>query len=399
MSTPPQQASSTPTSHDPTAPATGSSAAVRKRGAIPELTSLRFFAALHVVIFHNLYLAGDVPLPRPVAFLVGHGYSAVSFFFVLSGFILAYSYCDAEGVLRTTRAGFWRARFSRIYPVYFLAFLIDVPRAVDYFRNAEPSLLPRLAKLAASAAAYLTCLQSWHPRVTTTWNSPAWSLSDEAFFYLLFPALVPLVFGIPRRRLVAATIATYLCTLAIVGFASVASSGTPSGAAWVLARSFPPARLPEFVLGIFAGRIHLQRAGSIQLGAATAASAAVILAVLTGLIPIPELLIQNGFLAPFNAVLILGLASTAFRSAAFLRWSPAVRLGEASYALYILHQPLKSWVVRAAASTGIRPGAFLFLSYVAVAIGGSLLARGFVEEPARRWIDARFRARVAAPAA
>jgi peptidoglycan/LPS O-acetylase OafA/YrhL len=64
-----------------------------KREFFPQLTSVRFFAALIVILYH--YHKEFSPyLPGPILNFVEHGYVGVSFFFVLSGFILAANYND-----------------------------------------------------------------------------------------------------------------------------------------------------------------------------------------------------------------------------------------------------------------------------------------------------------------
>ncbi|GEP53726.1 hypothetical protein RSO01_08920 [Reyranella soli] len=100
------------------------------RPPLPILTTLRFFAAAEVVAFH---VAQTKPAwSSPVGILSGlmsGGYSAVVFFFVLSGFILAYVHTGENG-----RAGcnvsatrFWRLRFARIAPAYYLGLLLALP--------------------------------------------------------------------------------------------------------------------------------------------------------------------------------------------------------------------------------------------------------------------------------
>ena len=118
-----------------------------RRPEILALTSIRAFAALEVVLLHTLFELGGKPaqaLPGVVTGLLTKGGMAVSFFFVLSGFILAYTYCDADSGLRGTRVKFWRARFARIYPLYFLAFLVDAPRVISFFLGSATSLLNAL---------------------------------------------------------------------------------------------------------------------------------------------------------------------------------------------------------------------------------------------------------------
>jgi len=92
------------------------------RPRLPALTSLRFFAALHVVFFH--FLAFKIFTSQGwFGQISSIGYVGVSFFFVLSGFILVYTY---EG--RDISAGaFWRARFARIYPALAFSLLLTGP--------------------------------------------------------------------------------------------------------------------------------------------------------------------------------------------------------------------------------------------------------------------------------
>lgn len=90
--------------------------------ALPSLTSLRFFAALHVFLFH-LYAIKILVLPGILGSLQLIGYVGVSLFFVLSGFILVYVNSGRE-----MRAGrFWRERFARIYPAYLFSLLLTAP--------------------------------------------------------------------------------------------------------------------------------------------------------------------------------------------------------------------------------------------------------------------------------
>jgi acyltransferase-like protein len=105
------------------------SAALSERKRLDALTGLRFFAAIEVVVFHERALFAHFP-----AFLrnaISNGDVAVSLFFILSGFVLAYNYIrPQEKSLRVENREFWLARFARIYPGYFLAALMFSPAVI-----------------------------------------------------------------------------------------------------------------------------------------------------------------------------------------------------------------------------------------------------------------------------
>src|SRR5438270_13969844 len=92
------------------------------RPRLPALTSLRFFAALHVMFFH-LYAMRVTDWTGWRRQISSIGYVGVSFFFVLSGFILVYTYADRP----ISAVEFWRARFARIYPSYLFSLVFTAP--------------------------------------------------------------------------------------------------------------------------------------------------------------------------------------------------------------------------------------------------------------------------------
>src|SRR5271170_4068317 len=81
---------------------------------LKQLTSLRFFAAIWVVLYHFWPSLG-VPMPA----LVAKGYLGVELFFTLSGFILCHVYLQGFGEGRFNYSAFLWARLARIYPVHF----------------------------------------------------------------------------------------------------------------------------------------------------------------------------------------------------------------------------------------------------------------------------------------
>ena len=102
---------------------------------LDQLTSLRFFAALMIVIHHSADLFGN----SDIKFSLDHG---VSFFFVLSGFILSYVYPKLDTWPEIKQ--FWRARVARIWPAHFITFLLALwllPSAPWVTKTAIPNLL------------------------------------------------------------------------------------------------------------------------------------------------------------------------------------------------------------------------------------------------------------------
>src|ERR1700747_3770579 len=150
------------------------------RPRLHSITSLRFFAALHVVLFHMRVIGILSGGPWWYQNFASIGYVGVNFFFVLSGFILVYTY---EGPELNAR-NFWWARFARIYPAYLLSLIVAAPFFLFALRHLD---LPFYAWTKQhtfwACTLTLSLLQAWAPEAALTWNSVCWSLSVEAFFY------------------------------------------------------------------------------------------------------------------------------------------------------------------------------------------------------------------------
>ncbi|MFF1881325.1 acyltransferase family protein [Pseudarthrobacter sp. NPDC058196] len=208
------------------------------RTRLDRLTSLRFFAALAVFCFHaTAFFTG--PVRDILDFLFGQGRSGVTFFFILSGFVLAWSSRVDDHPL-----SFYRRRFARIYPAYLVALLF----AAVLWLLRDP-----LALLRGPLAPFL--LQAWVPDSNSYFaiNVPAWSLSVEAFFYLAFPLVVKVIRPLAASGLWIVSGAAILVTSTVAFVASLTTSASQldanTFAVW-FAIYFPLARLPEFVLGV-----------------------------------------------------------------------------------------------------------------------------------------------------
>jgi peptidoglycan/LPS O-acetylase OafA/YrhL len=337
-----------------------------KRPELRNLTSVRFVAAAMVVLFH---IRDSLPA-IVVNGAVEIGYVGVSFFFVLSGFILAYNHSaslpDRE---------FWKARLARIYPVYLVGLLLSLPFFAVLAVRGEVSW--------GALVAALLLVQAWVPGFALALNAPGWSLSDEAFFYAMFPAVMHRLRGMTVRGAVWSGAAAWIAGLAVPVVYLAVSGGRDIGAMdhgfSVQAVKFgPPGRLGEFIAGMAAGVVFL-RLPRTSRPALTLAAAAVVAVLVSLASRIPYLVLHNGLFAPAFVALIFGLATT---DVPLLASRVFVRLGEASYSLYILHAPI--WmVVTAVEKRQHLLGRALPAVYLGLSLVISLLAYRYIEVPMR----------------
>jgi peptidoglycan/LPS O-acetylase OafA/YrhL len=325
-----------------------------------ELTSARFLAALVVVLFHYLDF---VPYPWGLAQLARQGQAGVGFFFVLSGFVLAYNYHGAFAAHPTSERlrSFYAARLARIFPLHVVA-LVAITPLVGW-----PELLPWLLNLAMAHA--LVPVQ----RVIYPWNVPSWSISCEAVFYLAFPFLLPRIRR-PARWLLPLWVAGGASCLALsLGFSELAGKVSPMARGW------------EFAIGCAIGVLYMggfrfqrpNRALAVGLAGTLALCFLPFLGGYKGYLV--WLLAQYVLFTPFFALTILALASgPTFASGLLVK--PWMRhLGLASYALYITH-----WIPLYLLRHDHAPG--WPLAYMAGSLVLASVLHRWVEAPAREWL-------------
>jgi peptidoglycan/LPS O-acetylase OafA/YrhL len=295
------------------------------------LTGLRFFLALAVYISHVPPPAGS---PEIVATVMASGYYGVTFFFVLSGFVLAYNYWDRLAGKRDLW-DFAVARFARVYPLYIVVLLFVATRI-----GGSPELV-----------LHALALQQWHPDllVAYAYNAPGWSIGVEFFLYATLPFLLLLVALAERRRALvwlAAGVALVMLALA-TWFIDTGRSDLPwtdpeSAHRWLYRT--PLTRVGDFLLGVVAARLYIgwrrgTRPGTLMIYGALIA--ALVLAMS------PEHIFSAyswdvSYAIP-AFVLILGLALVPRNPVARVLAHPkVVLLGEASFALYLIHWWMKN---------------------------------------------------------
>lgn len=165
---------------------------------ICSLDSFRFIGALLVIAYHFALYA---PQAFPPSLLNGD-YPMVDLFFVLSGFVMMHVY--AKHLTKPVHfLGFLQNRLARIYPLHLATFLIYLAIGVLSWRKLIPVDNPEKYDPSAILP-NLLMLHAWGTTRDITFNYPSWSISAEWAAYLLFP----LVLWIGRRGGWSALLAT-----------------------------------------------------------------------------------------------------------------------------------------------------------------------------------------------
>ncbi|AXE25305.1 acyltransferase [Streptomyces globosus] len=304
-------------------------------GRLPSLTGLRFIAALLVFCYHSSLA---LPALNPFAskdiadgyrWLFGNaGWAGVSFFFILSGFVLTWSARPGDPPRH-----FWRRRFFKIYPNHLVTWVLALALlsgATTQWWQAVPNLF---------------LVHAWIPEFSVFLgvNPPSWSLACELFFYLCFPLFLHGIKRIPPAHLWRWAAGTAAAVVAVPTLAYLLLPGDPPmpegspASVWQYWSVYmlPPVRALDFVLGMLMARIVVtgRRFGVRPLPAAAACLAAYALSLY-----VPWLYALDAVFVIPMALLIpaVALQDVSGRPSP-LRGRAAVWLGEVSFAFYMVH--------------------------------------------------------------
>ncbi|MDD1532509.1 MULTISPECIES: acyltransferase family protein [unclassified Bradyrhizobium] len=328
----------------------------------------RFVAALGVFIFHlKLIDTGISPAWN------GSFGLFVDMFFILSGFVISYSYpSDARGVAAYSR--FMIRRVARIYPLHLLSLLIFVVLiGVGLERTARSTPLDFLYNI--------LLVQAWGVTDHLSFNSPSWSISAEFFCYLIFPLLM--LFARKVQPMVLAAIVAALYLVLAHGHLPIWQERSQMYGAnfdYGMLRALP-SFLNGILLAILFRMSHPYRSKRMIIAG-------------IGMFGV-SVLVLNVFAKPDLAILLFSCAIllTAVGESAFKQFPGARllgRLGNTSYAIYMLHdavliavfKPLWTWL-------GLRPDQFGLYALACCVVLTIIADRtyAYFENPTRRLIN------------
>jgi peptidoglycan/LPS O-acetylase OafA/YrhL len=357
------------------------SAAPVRKPQLPALTGVRTLLAVNIMLFH--FTPPHMQLLYP---MINNSYVFVGFFILLSGFVLAYNYADRPDL---SKRDFWLARFARLYPIYLLSLVLFCNMLVMEYHVRSPG------QFWSGVILTPLLLQGWHPLLATFWNTVAWTLSCEAAFYFLFPWLIRLTWPKSPGKLVLLLLGIWAVGLVPHTLYLVFNPDHLQGPIdrysygfWLRALKYTPGSyLCTFIAGIILAKLHTALPLSTRKRAAVAALSLLAIGAFFAIAVdhVPYVLMHGGLLVPVFSALVIGLSGrNIFASAFSIR--PLMLLGQASYALFLLHFNFinllrQYYVPQRLHVEALDP----WISYVATLVL-AIAAMYLVEQPARRFI-------------
>lgn len=389
---------------------------------ITSLTSLRFFAALMVLCSHlNNFVenCGNYALKNVMWKIFSEGYIGVTFFFILSGFILTYNYDHLVRKKTVTLKHFLLFRFARIYPTFLLTFLLAIPLFVmsleetslhiinmsshlsylDSIQNILNQKTISFSLFITTAIANLGLIQSFLPfsLIYFSFNAPAWSISDEAFFYLVCCLLL----GFTKQKLLKIMALSFII-LSTLGFFALHWKIKEPLIHWFFYIN-PLVRVFDFMGGILLAKIFLSiDKNKIKNGRLLFTTLELISLLALGIfffIAVQYNINQAWrydvfYLIPMSAIIFIFSFEKGYFSN-LIKHRYFVFLGEISFSLYMFHQLIIRYLTTLlenfSVSISTLPRLLLFIMFVITSvIIISALNYLFYEKPLNRFIRHTF---------
>lgn len=385
-----------------------------KQGAIdtsymPALSGVRFLAIMHIFCFHlwvifampkeeqvKTLLSDMAQLPATLQTFLANGWMSTSFFFLLSGFILAFIYWAPDGRLAVPKKQFWLLRMTRIYPIHIVLVLLTIPLTVGY-QISQGTSVPLLI---SSALATLTLTQAWYPGWVPVWSWPTWTISALVFLYVLMPFLMPRLAALSRRNMIILLAALPILSLIPTCiYALYFPVGAKPEQFWqIFVGSTPVFWVAHFVAGMLLSRIwSLSKFNSVSISDChnkfawgdLAFIAVIALGCIPDIVEPYKYFLRHGLMMPLYMLIIVDLARGKGLLARLLSFRLMGFLGETGFSIFIWQNMVMiiCWIaVMVSPMTGSHQFKWALLGIV---ILGILSAYGF-EKPFSRWLRRRY---------
>jgi len=372
---------------------------------LDSLTGLRFFAAMMVFVSHVLHAFPRLSTESIIQDVFEPlGMAGVCFFYVLSGFILTYVYSPRTEPI--SKREFYLKRVARIWPLHLVTLVIVL------FFVMSPQYQLEQPQGAAQIVANVFLLQAWWPEYRWVFciNGPSWSLSNEAFFYFMFPWLAAGGVAAFGRKFVVFAVAG---VAALIGLSMVPDSVLSEASVGCIIEANPLVRLFDFMIGMACGFLYLNRRkraaamnevpGSQLLGSNLMTALAHVVTLLgavtyfvvlhkgfsqSGMLYSPSLGAGNIWLSvnstgPAFAITIFAYACSSSWVSKFFASKVMVYLGEISFAFYLIHQAFLTTLSRQALSDSPNAMGWLAVAALFLSLATAMLLHHLVELPSR----------------
>lgn len=370
---------------------------MKNNEVIGSLTSLRFFAALAIVLHHaqGLVFAGEFLPGVPLA-------AGVTFFFVLSGFILSYVYTDTINSVGLYK--FYTARFSRIWPAHVFTMLATIA----LFPSPEWTLGAQNTWLVALANFFLLQSIVPVPAYYFSFNAVSWSISSELFFYCMFPLLLAKLDKNWPLKLIGLMaiggVTVYLLDIHSVTYYAPDKLTSFSGHG--LAYINPLFRIQEFFIGMLFFKLfhYVKRWQIITTASSTILEILCVFAIILltkkfADIPFHFMSGSNSasieFWSHCSTTLLFGFVILVFAInkgllSKLLNIKVFVILGEISFSMYMIHQIVFRYFSSHRAAFDFLPAYAIFPALLLAVLALSYLIWILVEKPAQRGLKMFF---------
>lgn len=352
---------------------------------IKPLTSLRFAFALMVFLDHisTSAINTEINIQWFSENIFKEGYIGVGFFFMLSGFILAYNYKNKFKSKTINKKKFWIMRLARIYPLHLLTLYLSVPLVLILWNfNLSGIQQPFLLNLFLLQSYILPPFEYYW-----SFNTVSWSISDEMFFYSVFPFII---FFLTKRKQLFITL-TLLASI-IIPFLMLKTSSMDMRPVWFYIHPF--FRVVDFLIGILLYEVYLKINGSKILRFANnleLLAVALFVLIFSFHNSVPQVYRYSCYYwIPISFIILIFSFQKGFISRLFSN-KYLVYLGEISYGFYMFHALVIQYFIMLNSNYSIMENYYLSVFIMlCFSIAISAISYSAFEKPINKYIIKRF---------